>query len=167
MPHIHALLLDGVYTGDAVCHPLNPPNAAHLEELCRTISVRVPAMLRRRGALKAEAKTGALEACTQRALFSGDRVGGAEDDTPKLTRANSARKVCAVVDGLNLEATTTVEQGGREARERTCRYLLRGPLALDGLKIDDETETIRYGLKCPDRRGKTHNLVMTPRQLIA
>jgi hypothetical protein len=81
-------------------------------------------------------------------------LGGDEDDAPKLTRANSARKLCAVVDGFNLEATTTMEQGDREALERTCRYQLRGPLALDRLKIDEETETIRYELKHPDRRGK-------------
>ena len=44
--------------------------------------------------------------------------------------------------------------------------MLRGPLALERLKIDEETETIRSELKRPDRRGRTH-LVMTPQQLLA
>ena len=118
-PHIHALLLDGVYTPDAVFHPFNPPDAAHLEEVCHTMAIRVLAMLKRHGALKAEEKPNALLACTQLALFSGDRVGGDEEDTPKLHSAKSAGKLRAVVDGFNLEATTTVEQGDREALERT------------------------------------------------
>ena len=166
MPHVHALLLDGVYTPDAVFHRFAPPDATHLEELCRSISVRVLAMLKRRGALKEEEKQDALAACTQLALFSGERVGGDEEDAPRPTSAKSANKLCAVVDGFNLEATTTVKQGDREALERTCRYLLRGPLALDRLKFDEETETIRYALKRPGRRGKTH-LVMTPAELFA
>jgi hypothetical protein len=70
MPHVHALLLDGVYTPDAVFHPFNPPDAAHLEGLCRTVSVRVLTMLKRRGALKAEEQPNALLACTQLALFT-------------------------------------------------------------------------------------------------
>ena len=64
-----------------------------------------------------------LSACTQLALFSGERVGGDEDDdAPKFTSAKGANKLCAVVGGFNLEATTTVKQGDREALERTCRY---------------------------------------------
>ena len=125
-PHIHALLLDGVYTPDAVFHPFNPPDAAHLEELCHTMAIRVLAMLKRHGALKAEEKPNALLACTQLALFSGDRVGGDEEDTPKLHSAKSAGKLRAVVDGFNLEATTTVEQGERIHRSpRTGRPRFR------------------------------------------
>jgi hypothetical protein len=53
------------------------------------------------------------------------------------------------VDGFNLEATTTVEQGDREALERTCRYLLRGPMALDRLKIDEETDSLATRVDLP------------------
>ena len=105
-------------------------------------------------------------ACTQLALFSDDRVGGDEDAAPKLQGTRGTAKLCAVVDGFNLEATTTMGQEDREALLRTCRYLLPGPLALDRLKIDEDEATIRHELKRPDRRGKTHP-VMTPQQLLA
>jgi hypothetical protein len=96
MPHIHALLLDGVYTGDAVFHPFNPPDAVHLEELCHALSLRALAMLKRHGALEKEEEPGAQLACTQLALFRGDRVGGDEEDAPKFNTGKSARKLCAV-----------------------------------------------------------------------
>jgi len=66
----------------------------------------------------------------------------------------------AQVDELNLYASPLIPRGDREALERICRYLLRGPLALGRLpKRADGMLPCR--LKKAEKRGNTL-LVMTP-----
>ncbi|MCP4963916.1 MAG: hypothetical protein GY926_01630 [bacterium] len=55
-PHIHALVLDGVYIGledggEAIFHPLPKPSDEDIEKLVRSLHDRVYGLLRRRGVL--------------------------------------------------------------------------------------------------------------------
>jgi hypothetical protein len=68
------------------------------------------------------------------------------------------------VEGFNLDATVTIQGMDRTRMERLCRYLLRGPLALDRLTINDESNAV-HALRKPDRHGRT-TLVMTPDHLM-
>ena len=160
-PHIHSLLIDGVYTPDGVLHPFRAPDEAHLRALCERINQRVTRMLRRAGAVKVD-ENDPMKACTQLALFAGARV---PEKASAPARRPAGNKLAVEIGGFNLEATTVIAAHDRDGLERMCRYLLRGPLALDRLSIDDDG-TARYALKRPDRHGRT-TLVLSPHELIA
>ena len=62
-PHLHALVLDGVYTGlerdgEVVFHPLPMPSDEDIEKLVKSLHGRVLSLLRRRGVLE-ESRTSA------------------------------------------------------------------------------------------------------------
>jgi hypothetical protein len=129
----------------------------HRTRLC----TRTYRVLKRAGALRGDADHPAdpVQACVQMALFAGERTG---DETPiKKVR----HRLAVDVEGFNLDATTTIQGTDRTRMERLCRYLLRGPLALDRLTINDQGNAV-YALRKPDRHGRT-TLVMTPGQLMA
>jgi hypothetical protein len=52
------------------------------------------------------------------------------------------------VEGSNLEATTRSEDNDRPRVESVCRFLFRGPLALDRLTINDDGNAVYALRKC-------------------
>ncbi len=72
---------------------------------------------------------------------------------------------CANVNGVNVYASSPVDGENRETLERLCRYLLRGPLALNRLKQRPDG-MLTYRLKKADRKGNTV-LVLSPTELLA
>jgi hypothetical protein len=67
-------------------------------------------------------------------------------------------------NGVNVHASSPVDGADRETLERLCRYLLRGPLALERLKQRADG-MLTYRLKKPDRKGNTV-LVLSPVELL-
>ena len=161
MPHLHALLLDGVYTPDAGFHAFRAPDEAHLRSLCETLRKRILKMLGKCGALAVDDEEDALLRCAQLSLFPPAR--GEEGEEPAA--AGSRHKLAVDLDGFNLEGTTTIAPGDHAGRERLLRYLLRPPLSLERLSIDDNG-LAHYELKKPDRRGRTE-LLFQPHELLA
>jgi hypothetical protein len=159
-PHLHALLTDGVYTPDAVFHPFHAPDEAHLATLVERIATRVRKILVRAGVASDE--NDPLAACSREALQAGNRSRGDDDPPPVPSRG---KKLAVELNGFNLEATTLIAGNDRKSLEHMCRYLLRGPLALERLHINDDGNA-EYELKRPDRHGHT-TLTLTPHQLIA
>jgi hypothetical protein len=73
-------------------------------------------------------------------------------------------RLCAEVEGFNLQAATRVGASDRLGLERMARYLARPPIATERLsQLDDGRLQLR--LKRPWRDGTTA-LVFTPRELI-
>jgi len=162
MPHVHVLVADGVYTSDGGFHAFNPPDEAHLRSLASTVARRVLRILRKAGFDSLDED--ALGQCTRLALTAGHRSHASDDDdVPIPTQAK--RKLAVDVGGFNLEATVAINGEDRDALERMCRYLLRGPVALERLHVRDDGN-VAYDLKRPDRFGRTQ-LLMTPQQLLA
>jgi hypothetical protein len=174
LPHLHVLVLDGVYTPDGVFHPFHPPDLAHLQSLCVKLAERILRMLKRKGAIKEpvddEATTGGeavdpLKACTLEALTAGhrEREGGAGDHGGGSGKQRN--KLVVEVEGFNLEATRTVAADDRGKLEELCRYLLRPALALNRLSLDEDGNVL-YRLRHSDRKGNTV-LRLTPYQFMA
>jgi len=73
-------------------------------------------------------------------------------------------KLCAEVEGYNLQAATRVRANDREGLERMARYLARSPIATERLfQLEDGQLELR--LKRPWRDGTTA-FVFTPHELI-
>ena len=73
-------------------------------------------------------------------------------------------RLCAEVEGFNLQAATRLHAGDRDGLERMARYLARPPIATDRLsRLDDGRLELR--LKRPWRDGTTA-FVYTPHELL-
>ena len=87
-PHLHALVLDGVYTGlesvgGVVFHPLPKPSDEDIEKLVRSLQGRILGLLLRRGVLEEgeyEELT-SLGLCQVAAVRDGSRSGLAREGT--------------------------------------------------------------------------------------
>jgi hypothetical protein len=83
-----------------------------------------------------EQQLDALAACGQLALAPGkrERSGPALSivDEEQVERPRTGTS--ASVNGVNVYASSPVDETDRETRERLCRNLLRGPLVLGRLK---------------------------------
>jgi hypothetical protein len=67
------------------------------------------------------------------------------------------KALTAARDGFSLNAAVACEAHQREKLERVCRYVARGPIALDRLSVDGDGLVV-YQLKHPFRDGTTHVL---------
>jgi hypothetical protein len=73
-------------------------------------------------------------------------------------------KLCAQMEGYNLQAATRLAANDRDGLERVGRYLARPPIATDRLSMLDDGR-LELRLKRPWRDGTTA-LVFQPRELI-
>ncbi len=69
----------------------------------------------------------------------------------------SVKPLTAARDGFSINAAVACEAHQREKLERLCRYVSRGPIALQRLSIDGDGLVV-YELKHPFRDGTTHVL---------
>jgi len=176
--HMHALVLDGVYTSpDAhtppTFHRSRPIRDTEVAKLLFTIRSRVLRLCRRRGLLLDEeelsADGGAPEQGLLPLLFAASIQGrvalGAEAGTrigrlgyPVVERAGGAvvkKKLCAELDGFTLHAAVRVAGDDRSALEHLCRYVTRPALSSERLSLDEAGRVV-LELRVPYRDGTTH-----------
>jgi hypothetical protein len=178
-PHFHTLFMDGLYTfppgRQPIFHPLPAPTdedvaqvaAAVFRRFERKLVGRDPSGGQRR-LLEATPLLAALAESSSRGVIATGprrgcrvlRVRGATAEVEALVLG----RLCAQVEGFNLQAATRVAANDRQGLERMGRYLARPPIAADRLsQLDDGRLELR--LKRPWRDGTTA-FRYTPHELI-
>ncbi len=176
--HIHALVLDGVYTA---ADPHTAPvftsaraiTGADVAKLLFTIRSRVLRLCHRRGLLldedefdlRSEEQEQGLLPLICAASIQG-RVALGPDAGARISRlgrppASGAGKavlikdLCAELDGFTLHAAVTVGQGDTARLEHLCRYVTRPPLSTQRLSLNEAGKVV-HELRVPFRDGTTH-----------
>ena len=174
--HSHLLMMDGGYVerGDGTLESRagGPVTEQELVGLAGKIRARIMTLLKRRGLLRRDEvnneppRQDALDACANVARGHGTRerrgpaLGLVDEDDVEHPRGGAA----ANVDGMNLYASGVLDGVDRERLEVLCRYLLRGPLALQRLtQLPDGRLSDR--MKKPDRWGNTV-MILTPVEML-
>jgi hypothetical protein len=141
--HFHVMVLDGVFTRDAVgCplfHPAPSPTRAELDEVVRQVHRRAVAWLTRKGHAVASAEARSQDAPAQTSLDAcaaiamGRGTVRAIRDAPETEQRGASGLEAPPVDegavehaGFNLHASVAVAAGddlGRERLMRLCRRL--------------------------------------------
>jgi hypothetical protein len=156
-----------------VFHPTRAPTnedvaqvaAAVFRRVERKLADRQPSPGQRRFAESAPLLVAMAEASARGVVATGPRRGcrvirmrGAPGDVFLVGR------LCAQVEGYNLQAATRLAANDRQGLERMARYLARPPIATDSLSpLDDGRLELR--LKRPWRDGTTA-FVFEPHELI-
>ena len=181
-PHVHAILLDGVYSADRdgkglMFHPAPAPSQEEIESLVGKASKRILRFLQRRKVITLATAPGDGEVT----VVSDETMGEKDPLLARLLAAAAAgaapagpanqRKplrivldpderpvgkgtLCAQTQGFNLHAATKVASNDTQGRLALCKYVLRPPLANDRLKILDN-DNVRIQLKKPWSDGTT------------
>jgi len=167
--HFHTLMIDGVYTfpvGRApVFHPTPAPTdedvaavaAAVFRKVERALGRFAPSAQQRRFAEDASLLLAIGEASSRGVGATGPRRGRRAvrvRGLPPDAEAFVMGKLCAQVEGYNLQAATRLAANDREGLERMGRYLARPPIATDRLsrRPDGNFELL---FKRPWRDGTT------------
>ncbi len=144
-PHVHTLFADGVWHAVAGSDAprfrrIRSPTQREVEELTLAVRRRVLRRLGRLGVLRSDLQDPTcdlfrerepiLATCMTASLL--DRVAVGEHAGELVMRLRDAQvevrgngKRCAVADGFNVHAATTVAPLARDGLERLCKYLLR------------------------------------------
>jgi hypothetical protein len=177
--HYHGLFLDGLYSFPAgrkpVFHPTPAPTdedvarvvASVFRRVERALADREPDTAQRRFIESAPVLAVVAEASGLGVVATGPRRGrriirirGAPADVDVFVMG----RLCAQVEGFNLQAATRIGANDRQGLERMARYLARPPIATDRLsQLDDGRLELR--LKRAWRDGTTA-FVFTPHELI-
>jgi hypothetical protein len=179
-PHLHALVLDGLYSFPAGCKPVFHPTpsptdediahvaAAVFRRVERKLADREPSPGQRRFAESAALLLTLGEASAQGIVAAGPRRGcrvirirGAPADIDAFVMG----RLCAQVEGYNVQAATRIAANDDEGLERMARYLARPPIATDRLTLRDDGR-LELRLKRRWRDGTTAFL-FHPQELIA
>jgi hypothetical protein len=165
--HLHALVLDGVFThdGDAVrFHPVGRLTREDVAEVVALIARRVTRLVERRGfagraedgealdlwADEAPVLAAVAAASVEGRVALGPRAGARvrRSGEPPDDVAPATLGPChAHAGGFDLHAGLVVRAGQRDRLERVCRYALRPPLAQERLHRTREGEiwlTLRH-----------------------
>jgi len=178
-PHFHVLFLDGVYGCSTdrtpIFHPTPAPTDDDVADVASAVFRRVegelcdrePSARQRRFSENAPVLVGIVEASARGVVATGPRRGCRIVRVRGMTADVDAflmGRLCAQVEGYNLQAATRIAANDREGLERMGRYLARAPIATDRLsQLDDGRLELR--LKRPWRDGTTA-FVYTPHELI-
>ena len=178
-PHFHVLFLDGVYTlpvgRKPTFHPTPAPRdedvarvaAAVFRRVERKLADREPSGRQRRFLESAPLLVAVADASARGVVATGPRRGRrivrVRGPTAEVDAFVMGR-LCAQVEGYNLQAATRLGAKDRQGLERMGRYLARPPIATDRLtQLADGRLELR--LKRPWRDGTTAFL-FTPHELI-
>jgi hypothetical protein len=177
--HYHALFLDGAYSfppgRKPVFHPTPAPTdedvarvvAAVFRRIESRLANREPDAAHRRFIESAPVLAAVADASARGIVATGPRRGGRIvriRGAPADVDAFVMGKLCAQVDGYNLQAATRIGANDRKGLERMARYLARPPIASDRLsQLDDGRLELR--LKRAWRDGTTA-FVFTPHEII-
>jgi len=182
--HIHALVLDGVFTADGnegVSFRAHDRRDDDVGALLSTIRRRIDALLHRRGvpdgregydttdrwAEDAPVLAGLAAASVQGVAALGPRAGARVrrwGDTVDVPDPPPIGRWHARQQGFDLHAGIAVPAGSRDRLERLCRYALRPPVGQDRLQVmPDGTAVLELRRRWTD--GTTH-LVFDPVELL-
>ena len=160
--HLHALVLDGVFTHDEDGDPVGRLTREEVAEVVTVVARRVACLLERRGLAgdadsgeapdvwSAEAPVLAAAASVDGRAALGPRAGARIrrcGDPPDDVTPTAVGPCHAHAGGFDLHAGLTVQAGHRDRLERLCRYALRPPLAQERLHVTGEGEiwlTLRH-----------------------
>lgn len=168
-PHLHILVLDGLYTKNAeasppVFHALPPPSARDEEIVSTAVCLRVEALLRRRGLVDsdrgpADRPSSQLERWYARASEQRAQLATVDPEGEPTARPSARGRPpsTGAVAGFSVNARTAVQAGDREGRERLARYVARPPFADAQLK-EVAGGRIAFELSRPRWSGETHVL---------
>ncbi len=175
--HVHALVLDGVYTmpsseTTAIFHPLSAaPEPALADALVRRVLKGIRVLLSRRmssGALPMS--NHALQKLEKASIYhrvaTGPRAGASVRRVRAARRRPgppSAAAVRSERDGVRVHGGRQVKADEREAVLRLSRYLTRPPVDLGALE-STPTGRLRYALAHPFSDGTTH-VELAPQEL--
>ncbi len=167
--HLHMLVLDGAYTfthDRARFHHAPAPSDAELVRLLDTLIRRITRTLVRAGVLVEDPEQPWLDlepgSTLEHLAAAAVRYRIALGPMPKrktLTLHNpgavsgareSAKPLTAARDGFSLNAAVACKDHERDKLEHLCRYVSRGPIALERLSIDGDGLVV-YALKHPFR----------------
>ena len=178
--HIHALVLDGVFTrragGQVRFHLAPAPSETDMAEVLASLVPAVQRLLRRHGVEDEEvadsfAEAEPILAGWAAASVEGLAMAGAERRRPtRLGEANTSSALTpsachARWEGFDLHAGVRIPAGQRDRLERVCRYALRPPVARDRLH-QTGTGDVALELRRPWSDGTTH-LVFAPVAFLA
>jgi hypothetical protein len=168
-PHFHTLFMDGVYSflpsRKPVFHPVPSPSDEDVAQVAAAVFRRVARQLAQReeghGQQRFEESAPLLvtlvEASSRGLIATGPRRGcrvirvrGIATDVDAFVMG----RLCAQVEGYNLQAATRIAANDRDGLERMARYLARPPIAADRL-AQLEDGRIELQLKRPWRDGTT------------
>jgi hypothetical protein len=176
--HFHTLALDGVFVrslaGRLTFHAACGPSDAEVAEVLGAIRRRVGRLLRRRGlepdadgtgredpvAETSMALAGILGASVQGRVALGARAGAPVrrlGEGLRQARGSARGPRHGHLDGFDLHANVWVGPNDRARLEQLCRYVLRPPLAEDGLRRLADGR-VRLELKHPWSDGTTYLL---------
>ncbi len=178
-PHLHTLLLDGVYCASSpfsrpIFHDARDVTQADVERLVRTIHSRVLRNLERRGFVSDDGTISSPQDDVQESLlplFQAASIrgqslrgseGGAKPERVFHLVPSSQRfrppNLCADFDGFSLHAATRIPANDRGTLEHLCRYIARPPFSGESLALDSEGR-ILFKLRRAWRDGTTQLLV--------
>jgi hypothetical protein len=166
-PHLHAILLDGVFAADngsPVFHPLLQLDDSDLADLLQVIRVRVLGFLERRGIIESRHELMLLDddfaerepALAQLAAAAVAGLMPAGPDVrqrpPIALRGQPGVELTGPLSvtelGFSLHAATTASADDARGREALVRYALRPPIAQERLRMLPD-ELVRIELKRP------------------
>jgi len=174
-PHLHTLLLDGVYCAASpfsapIFHNANDVTQDDVERLVRTIHSRVLRHLEQQGFLSDDGilstpqdeLQGSLLPLFQAASIRGQALPSSESPASvekvfHLVPQNQRFRppsLCAEFDGFSLHAATRIPATDRITLERLCRYIGRPPFSGESLTLDS-TGRILFKLRRAWRDGTT------------
>ena len=151
--HLHALVLDGVYTttpaGAPQWHAAPSLTDQDVSQLCIRIRNRVLRILEKRGLLE---EPDTEEAPTQLCLIAAASVQGksalgpdreaaiarlGQTNDPSADRTRYRSPLCASIDGFSLNAEVRIPAGehNRARLEHLCRYIARPALSTERLSL--------------------------------
>ena len=170
-PHLHAILLDGVFAtdnGSPVFHPLTHLDDSDLADLLQVIRVRLLNFLQRRGVIENRDELTLLDddfaerepalaqlaaAATAGLLPAGPDV---RQRPPIALRGQPGVELTGPLSvtemGFSLHAATTASADDARGREALVRYALRPPIAQERLKLLPN-DLVRIELKRPFSDG--------------
>ena len=170
-PHLHTILLDGVFVADdgsPVFHPLPQLHDSDLADLLQVIRVRLVNFLLRRGIIESRQELTLLDddfadrepalAQLAAAAVTGLSPAGPErHQKPPITlRGEPGVDITAPLSvtemGFSLHAATTASADDARGRDALVRYALRPPIAQERLHILPDN-LVRIELKRPFRDG--------------
>lgn len=165
-PHIHALVLDGVYvegaSGELVFRPARRPPRRVLQALVESVRARVERLLVQRGLAEDEPvdeEDGQLALQVASIERRAERAGGTPaDDNPRDDPC------AASSEWFDLHAGSAVSAHDRYRLERLVRYVARPPLSIKRMARREDGR-IELGFHRPWSDGTTH-VVFTPRVLL-
>lgn len=174
--HLHMLVLDGAYTFShdrAQFHRARPPSDTEVKRLLDSLIPRITRTLVRAGVLvedpdqpwldlEAGSTLEHLAAAAVRYRIALGPIAGRKtltlhDPGAVVGARESAKPLTPARDGFSLNAALVCQAHERDKLERLCRYVARGPIALERLSIDGDGLVI-YALKHTFRDGTTQVL---------